>query len=131
MKKLQVLVLLLFAFVLHANAQKMQVVKDMEVAKEKALSSNKMIIVDFTATWCGPCRKLEQDLWDTKEFKALGDKYIFLKVDVDKNRALAAKYQVRSIPKVMVLTAKEEVLYTESGYQPSNYLEKFRSLSKK
>ena len=60
------------------------------------IQENKPTLVDFHATWCGPCRVQGPILEDVKN--KLGDKVNILKVDIDQNQELAAKFNVRSVP---------------------------------
>ncbi len=70
------------------------------------------VLVDFYATWCGPCKTQAPILDKVKEkIKQTG---IVLKVDVDKNQAAAARFNVRSIP-TLVLFHKGKILWRKSG----------------
>ncbi|KAH7443242.1 hypothetical protein KP509_02G027000 [Ceratopteris richardii] len=63
-------------------------------------SSNKVVVVDFTATWCGPCRMI------APFYEELSEKYsnlIFLKVDVDQLSDISAAYEVRAMPTFMFI----------------------------
>ena len=60
------------------------------------INIEKPVLVDFYATWCGPCNSLAPILKQVKE--VLGDKIKIIKIDTDKNQDLAAKYQVRGVP---------------------------------
>ena len=66
---------------------------------EAAVSENEVIIIDFYANWCGPCRMLGEVL---EEVSSTHPEVVIGKVNVDENRALAMKFQVRSIPQLYV-----------------------------
>ena len=67
--------------------------------ENKVLKSKKPVVVDFWAEWCGPCRVLGPRFAELSEEM---DELEFLKLDVDANQESAAKYQVRSIPTLLV-----------------------------
>ena len=67
---------------------------------KEVLESNKPVVVDFFATWCGPCQKLAPVMESLS--KDYADKVSFYRIDVDKNPELANKYQISGIPAVMI-----------------------------
>ena len=69
-------------------------------------------MVDFSADWCGPCKMLAPILKQVKD--ELGDAIKIVKIDVDKNQPLAAKYQVRGVP-TMILFKQGKQLWRQSG----------------
>ena len=69
--------------------------------KEEVLNSNKPVLVDFWAAWCGPCKLLGPTIEELH--KEMGDKVKIGKVNVDENQALAAAYGIMSIPTVIIL----------------------------
>jgi thioredoxin 1 len=76
------------------------------------INSEKPVLIDFFATWCGPCKTLAPILKHVKD--NLGERITILKIDVDKNQQLASKYQVRGVP-TMVLFQNGKQLWRQSG----------------
>lgn len=101
-------------------------VRNYDVARAQALTQNKFIVMDFWAVWCGPCKKMDSDMWNTDKMTAHADKFIFLKVDVDSNREIAMRYRANTIPKVIIMDASGEALWEEIGFANANiYLKAF------
>jgi len=64
------------------------------------INSSRPVLVDFYADWCGPCKQMPPILKKVKE--ELREQVRIIKVDVDKNPTIATKYQIRSIPTLMI-----------------------------
>jgi len=79
---------------------------------DSIISSEKPVLIDFFATWCGPCKTLAPILKLVKD--NLGERITILKIDVDKNQQLASKYQVRGVPTIMLFQNGKQ-LWRESG----------------
>ena len=103
---------------------------DLETAQKVAIASNKLIVVDFWAHWCGPCKKMDRDVWSEAEVKDIMDNYVPLRVDFDTQKNLITQYGVRGIPYVVIMDANGTVLHNNLGYtnkqQTLKVLEKFR-----
>jgi thioredoxin 1 len=84
---------------------------------DNLIKSEKPILVDFFATWCGPCKMLSPILKEVKEH--LGDRISIIKIDVDKNQQVASQYQVRGVP-TMILFQKGKQLWRQSGVVDKN-----------
>ena len=76
------------------------------------INSDKPVLVDFFATWCGPCQALSPVLKEVKD--SLGDRVSIIKIDVDKNQEIASTYQVRGVP-TMILFQNGKQLWRQSG----------------
>ena len=86
---------------------------------EEIIDSEQPILLDFFATWCGPCQMMGPILQQVKE--ELGDEVKILKVDIDKYRDLAARYQVKGVP-TFAIFKNGELLWKESGARPKEQL---------
>jgi thioredoxin 1 len=79
---------------------------------ENLIASSKPILIDFYATWCGPCKMLSPVLKQVKD--TLGDRIMILKIDVDKNQELAKQMEVRGVP-TLFLYQESKQLWRQSG----------------
>lgn len=76
------------------------------------INSGNPVLVDFFATWCGPCQMLSPVLKQVKD--NLGERITIIKIDVDKNQELASRFQVRGVP-TMMLFQEGRQLWRQSG----------------
>lgn len=86
---------------------------------KEIISSHPKVLVDFSAEWCGPCKTLGPILHEVKE--ELGNEIKIVKVDVDRNNELAAKYQVQGVP-TMILYKNGDQVWRQSGVLPKQEL---------
>lgn len=86
---------------------------------QELIEGDTLVLVDFFAEWCGPCKMMQPILEDTA--KQLGGKVKILKVDVDRNPLAASRFQVRGVP-TLVLFSKGEVVWRQSGVVPAHQL---------
>lgn len=83
------------------------------------ISGEVPVLVDFYATWCGPCQMMQPILQESA--KILGGQVKIVKVDVDKNPAAANAFQVRGVP-TLILFRNGKMLWRQSGVVPTHQL---------
>ncbi len=147
MTKQFLVVLLFFVFTTFSNAQNWKT--NFETAKTEAKVQNKRILLVFSGSdWCGPCIKLDKNVWQSDEFKSFSDKnYVLYRADFPKkkanqlsdeirqqNLALAEKYnQDGNYPFVLLLNSDGKVLGV-LGYlnlEAFEYIDRLKDLDNK
>lgn len=91
------------------------------------INESKPVLVDFYADWCGPCKVMHPMLEELKE--KMKDDVIVLKINVDKNSKVSAKYQIQSIP-TLILFKNGQIKWRQSGVVPVKQLEQIISTYK-
>ncbi len=88
---------------------------------KELIQSDKPVLVDFSAEWCGPCKQLAPILEQLKS--RVGETAKIIKIDVDRNRSVADQFQIRSVPTIILFKDGKSV-WRQSGVQPVHVLEK-------
>ncbi len=83
------------------------------------IQSEKPVLVDFSAEWCGPCKMMKPILEDLKS--QMGERVRILKIDVDQNPSISAAYQIQGVPTLMVFK-QGKMLWRQSGVVRANEL---------
>jgi thiol-disulfide isomerase/thioredoxin/YHS domain-containing protein len=92
--------------------------KRFAAARTEARRRGVPLLVHFHASWCGPCRRMERDVLDTRQLASkLGSSVVAVKVDTDREPGVASRYRVRLLPTDLVLAPDGKQLARTSGYQ--------------
>ncbi len=100
------------------------IINDFESALNKAQKENKMLLVDFGARWCPACLRIEDEIFDTPEFKSNTKNYVKAKIDIDvfASSVLKDKYNIRGVPTILFLTTEGKEIVRFYDYQPMDFI---------
>lgn len=90
-----------------------------KVKFKDVIKSDKPILVDFYATWCGPCQQLSPIVASVK--KELAGQMKVVKVDVDKNKSASNKFKIKSLP-TLAIFQNGKIIWKESGMKSKTQL---------
>ncbi|MBN1493065.1 MAG: thioredoxin family protein [Candidatus Omnitrophica bacterium] len=85
----------------------------------KAKKENKLVMAEFSTTWCGWCKKLDKDTMKNSKVQSILNRYfVSVRIDGDKNKELVRQYKVRGYPNIVFMTNKGDVIMQQPGYLP-------------
>lgn len=113
--KIMLLPLLLLIFSFSVNAQ-INWLTDFTEASRIASETGKPMLLDFTADWCGPCRKMDQEFWIRADVAELSKQFVCVKIDADKNAELKRQYGVSGIPNVILTDSSGNTIDSNRGF---------------
>lgn len=110
-------------------AQQIEWLNDLDAAQKLAQQTGKPLMYDFTASWCGPCRRMDRDFWPRPEVVALSRQFVCVKVDFDKEKALASRYNIKAIPNVVFTDPWGRGLLGQRGFGAGTDKEIFEKIN--
>ncbi|MDI6786686.1 MAG: thioredoxin family protein, partial [bacterium] len=99
----------------------------LEKGLKVAIKENKLLMVDFTAEWCGWCKKLDNTTYQNPNVLSLSRNFISVKVDCDRYPAVARKYNVGGLPTIVFMNQNGQIIYQVVGYRvPEDFVKEMR-----
>ncbi len=90
-----------------------------KVSFNQLINTDQLVLVDFFAEWCAPCKALKPILKEVKQM--VGSKVKIIKIDIDKNPRVAQIYNVRSVP-TLILFKSGSIIWKQSGVLPAQHI---------
>jgi len=100
-------------------------------AQTAAGQKAQLMMVDFYADWCAPCKKLDREVFSSAEFKSLQDEFVFVKINAEEGKGieLSRKYDVNGFPNVVFMDSKGDEIERIMSYRPKGeYLEEIKRI---
>jgi thioredoxin 1 len=115
--------------IMQWNKAHYQVISDTSVTSAKSgmtvkefealLQTDKYVLVDFYATWCGPCKQMEPSLNEIAE--TMADKVIVIRIDVDQNEIISKHFDIESLPTIQIYK-NQKLVWDDIGYKTKKQL---------
>ena len=118
--KILLSVIFLVFFCIYANAQQIEWLTDFTEASRIAGETGKPMLLDFTASWCGPCRKMDKEFWVRADVAKLSKRFVCVKIDADKNAELKRQYGVAGIPDIILTDPSGNTINSHRGFGKSS-----------
>lgn len=85
---------------------------------KQASQQGKPLVVDFFATWCGPCKMLDEQTWPDQAVAKALEPYVAVRVDIDKERSLAEQYRIEGVPTIIFMDSAGKERRRQVGFLP-------------
>jgi thiol:disulfide interchange protein len=128
MKKI-LLILLCLPIIGFAQSQKISWEENLDSAFNLASLSNKIIMIEFMAEWCPPCKRMEKETFPNEKVVNKSNEFIFVKVDVDKHQDIAKEYKRNAkkyggigIPNILFIDKDKNIVHQTIGFLNANQL---------
>ncbi|MBN2763424.1 MAG: thioredoxin family protein [Bacteroidales bacterium] len=111
-----------------AGAQ-IHMLRNYDLARSIASKSGRLIVMDFWASWCRPCKDMDVELWQNPATQKFATYFVGVRIDVEAEENLVKRYRASSIPKVIIATVNGDIIWEQEGYdEAATYMLVFEDL---
>lgn len=93
---------------------------NLDTAKQRVAGTDKVVVIKFTADWCGPCKMMDRTTWRDQKVVAWVKEYaVAIQVDVDRDKKTASEYNIKAMPTMVILREGKEIARSVGAMQPA------------
>lgn len=90
--------------------------RNYELGRSIASKSGRLMVMDFWASWCRPCKDMDVELWQNPETQKFATYFVGVRVNAEIEHSLVKKYRANSLPKVVITTVNGDIIWEREGY---------------
>ncbi|MGM0653549.1 MAG: thioredoxin domain-containing protein, partial [Bacillota bacterium] len=94
--------------------------RNYELGKSIASKSGRLMVMDFWASWCRPCKDMDVELWQNPETQKFATYFVGVRINAETEKSLVNKYRANSLPKVIITTVNGDIIWEKEGYDEAN-----------
>ena len=113
---LAIAVLLIVPALMHAQPRSIEWQKDYGAAVKMARQAGKPLLIDFWASWCKPCKAMDEQVWPRPEVQRLSARFVCVSLDFDRSGSEVRRFDVHFIPATIIVDPWNNVMYRHDGY---------------
>lgn len=119
--KNKILLILIGSLFVSATAEsQIHLLRNYELGKSIASKSGRLMVMDFWASWCRPCKDMDVELWQNPETQKFATYFVGVRINAETEKSLVNKYRANSLPKVIITTVNGDIIWEKEGYDEAN-----------
>ena len=128
--KIKHLIFIIAGLIFSSNTgAQIHMLRNLDLARSIANKSGRLIVMDFWASWCRPCKDMDVELWQNPETQKFATYFVGVRINAETEKTLVKKYRANALPKVIIVTVNGDIIWEQEGYDEANtFLRVFEAL---